>query len=94
MRRLSGEERLPIMQVKILSTASSPSAVRAEIEVNGVRVLVAFHTEGIIANGWEPYDQPDQAAYLPLGRDRLQAVDGAKGVLLVSAEAVRTSLLL
>jgi len=73
-----------------VSTAAAGCAVRAEIEVNGVRLLVAFHTEAVMDNGWEPYDQPSPAAYLPLGRDRLHQVDGAGGVLLVSAEAVRT----
>lgn len=81
------------MQVKILSSATAGCAVRAEIEVNGVRILVAFHTRSVMENGWEPYDQPSPAAFLPLGRDRLHAIDGAEGVLLVSAEAVRTSLL-
>lgn len=79
------------VQVKIISTSSSKVAVRAELEVNGVRVLVAFHHDLVRENGWEPYDQPSAAAYLPLGRGQLHVIEGGGGALLVSAEAVKTS---
>lgn len=82
---------MSVTQVKVLSSASSKHAVRAEIEVNGVMVTIAFHTDALREYGWEPYDQPNPAAYIPLGFKRLHQVEGGGGVLLVSNEAVRTS---
>lgn len=76
------------MQVRILSSKSSKYAVQAEIEVNGVKVVVAFHSDAVREHGWQPYDQPSPAAYIPLGLDRLHQVEGGGGVLLVSKEAV------
>jgi hypothetical protein len=41
-----------------------PHACRVHIE----DLHVAYHSAEIVSNGWEPYDQPDHAAYLPYAR--------------------------
>lgn len=78
---------------KVVSSLASPRAARVEIEVDGVRLWIAFHSNEIIANGWQPYDQPEAAAYVPLGRERLHQIDCPGGILLIESEAreVRTS---
>ena len=76
-------------EVKVIRSHGSAGAVMAELEVDGVRIWVAFHSERVVANGWEPYDQPDPAAYVPLGNERVHRVSGAGGDLVVSRESER-----
>lgn len=44
-----------------------------------------YHSSAVEENGWEPYDQPDPAAYLPRKRSELVAMpcSGGGGTLLV-----------
>ena len=70
--------------VKVLAITSSAAAVTLEIEVGDRKLFVSFHGPAVVANGWQPYDQPAAAAYVPKGRSVLHVVEGAGGVLLVS----------
>lgn len=72
--------------VKIVSSLVSRTAAKVEIEVDGRRMWIAFHTDGVIGNGWEPYDQPEPAAYLPIGRKNMLEIRAPGGVLLIEEE--------
>jgi len=70
--------------VKVLEVKSSTAAVTIEIDVGGQRLFVSFQGPEVVANGWQPYDQPNPAAYIPMSRSELHAMEGAGGLLLVS----------
>ena len=74
-------------KVKITKVAASAAALSLEIDVDGERLYVAFHNSAVASNGWEPYDQPNRAAYVPLSKDRLHELQGADGVLWISKES-------
>src|SRR5580658_3125909 len=41
------------------------ASARTERHVEG-KVYVAYYSPAVVENGWEPYDQPSRAAYMPL----------------------------
>lgn len=43
----------------------------------------AFHSQTIRANGWQPFDQPSSAAYLPLSFRQLDQMNAGKNGLLL-----------
>lgn len=45
---------------------------------------VAFYSNQLLENGWEPYDQPHPAAYMPLSFAHFERYRVAGGELLVS----------
>ncbi len=50
----------------------------------GQRVYVAYYSQAVLTNGWEPYDQPSPAAYLPLSYEQFvrERISGAGEVLV------------
>lgn len=75
-------------QVKIIRSEANAAATFLEIEIDGERLYIAFHSSAVVENGWEPYDQPNPAAYVPLSKERMHrlATNGG-GLLLVSKES-------
>lgn len=69
--------------MRLIEHTASAVAIKATIEIGGKRYVVAFHGPGVVANGWEPYDQPHPAAYIPTARENLLVIDGACGRILV-----------
>jgi len=59
--------------------------IRAHL--NGGKVLwVAYHSTAIVENGWEPFDQPTTAAYVPFAlRDMRAKADCGNGRILFAA---------
>jgi hypothetical protein len=53
------------------------------------RVLwFSYYGPLVVLNGWDPYDQPDAAAYMPFGFEAFEAVDLPNGArLLIQREA-------
>ena len=52
---------------------------------------VAYHAPAVVENGWEPYDQPSSAAYLPFALSACLNVRCGGGRVLVRRRG-RTSL--
>ncbi|HYK02390.1 MAG TPA: hypothetical protein VE974_11595 [Thermoanaerobaculia bacterium] len=46
-------------------------------------IRFAFYGSEVLANGWQPYDQPNPAAYIPLGYEALDRYDTDCGAILV-----------
>src|SRR6188768_3145865 len=46
-------------------------------------IRFAFYGNEVLANGWQPYDQPNPAAYIPLGYEALDRYDTDCGAILV-----------
>jgi hypothetical protein len=53
-------------------------------------VEVAYHSQAVVENGWEPFDQPDPAAYLPRRNSELHAYccSGSEGIVLLYLKGV------
>ncbi len=70
--------------VRVVAVKTSGVAVVIELEIDGRRIYVGFHGPEVVANGWQPYDQPNPAAYIPKSRSELHLFEVAGGELLVS----------
>ena len=46
-------------------------------------IRFAFYGDEVLANGWQPYDQPSPAAYIPLGYEALDRYEVDRGAILV-----------
>ncbi len=71
-------------EVKVASFDCSLAAVTVELEVGGRRLYVSFQGPAVVANGWEPYDQPSRSAYVPESLERMHVIPAAGGRLLIS----------
>lgn len=72
--------------VTVLRSHASAAALTVEIQVGEHKVFVSFHGGAVVAQGWQPFDQPSPSAYVPKSRDELTVIEGAGGELLVSKE--------
>ena len=74
----------------------------ATLRINDAKVLLevytpeadvtwgAWYSRGILSNGWEPYDQPTQAAYLPFAYSDLVRIDLENaGIFLIQQSPTR-----
>jgi len=52
-------------------------------------IRFAFYGRDVLANGWQPCDQPSPAAYLPLRYSALDLYSTPDGAILVEREPVR-----
>lgn len=55
-------------------------------------IRFAFYSERVLRNGWEPFDQPHPAAYMPLRYTTLERVDVAGGAFFIQRHAVHQAL--
>jgi len=47
----------------------------------------AYYTPKVLENGWQPYDQPSAAAYLPLDYSELDRFETSAGAMLIERKA-------
>ena len=52
-------------------------------------IRFAFYGDEVLANGWQPCDQPSPAAYLPMRYAALDRYSTADGAILIEREPVR-----
>jgi len=52
-------------------------------------IRFAFYANEVLANGWQPCDQPSPAAYLPMRYSALDRYSTPEGAILIEREPVR-----
>ena len=72
----------------VVVTPAGATATTFSFPRGSKALWLGWYSTRILANGWEPYDQPNPVAYMPLGFSRMSKFELARSGLLLRERCV------